>query len=45
MFSLDEFYLYLKIIIYIYIYIYCGVEKFGNSSPFHIKSKAHAEEE
>ena len=24
---------------------YCGAEGFGNPSPFHIKSKAHAEEE
>ena len=24
---------------------YCGVEEFGNLDPFHIKPKAHAEEE
>ena len=24
---------------------YCGVEKFSNLGPFHIKPKAHAEEE
>ena len=24
---------------------YCGAEGFGNPSPFHIKPKAHAEEE
>ena len=24
---------------------YCGVKEFGNPGPFHIKSKAHAEEE
>ena len=24
---------------------YCGVQGFGNPSPFHIKPKAHAEEE
>ena len=24
---------------------YCGVKGFGDSSPFHIKPKAHAEEE
>ena len=35
-------------IIYIYIYIYtyiCGAKGFGNLNPFHIKPKAHAEEE
>ena len=24
---------------------YCGAKGFGNSDPFHIKSKTHAEEE
>ena len=24
---------------------YCGAKGFGNSGPFHIKSKTHAEEE
>ena len=27
------------------IYIYCGAEGCGNPSPFHIKPKAHVEEE
>ena len=32
--------------IYIYIYTYiCGAKGFGNLNPFHIKPKAHAEEE
>ena len=31
--------------IYIYIYIYCGAKEFGNLGPFHIKPKAHVEEE
>ena len=35
---------YKMLIPYIYIYI-CGAEGCGNPSPFHIKPKAHAEEE
>ena len=31
--------------VYIYIYIYCGDKEFGDPGPFHIKPKAHAEEE
>ena len=33
------------LILNIYIYIYCGAEGCGNPSPFHIKPKAHVEEE